>query len=321
MKRAFDLLNFLASGLEYSGNDLAKSLGVTRAAIWNQIKKLRDQGLSIVIGPNGGYVLETSYKGLDAEEIMRNLRGRGVDGVHCVVEPVVDSTNKRLFDGLTNEVSHGDALFAEYQTSGKGRRGDTWVSPPGSGICFSLCWFFDAPPSTFSALSLVVGIVIVKRLESLGVIGLQLKWPNDIVRGDQKVAGILIEMRSESAGICKTIIGVGINFNLPEQVRKKIDRPTGDLGLQVNQKITRNEIASEILHGLSDELERFGRDGFDIFHSDWQRLDLLSGRQVRLELGERDVVGKVSGVDRNGALLIQSDSGMESFLSGHLVIL
>ena len=321
MRRAFDLLNSLANGPERSGEELAKSFGVTRAAVWNQIRKLRAQGLSIVIGPNGGYLLQTPYEALDAKEITASLRGKCVANINCSVEFVVDSTNERLLQGLTSESSHGDALCAEYQTLGRGRRGDKWVSPPGSGICLSLCWFFDTPPSTFSALSLVVGIAIINSLEDLGATGLQLKWPNDIMRGGKKIAGILIEMRAESAGICKTVIGVGINFNLPDQAKEQIDRPASDLGEQVNQRYTRNQVISEILAALSVHLDKFGRLGFSSFTDDWQRLDLLYGRKVRLELGERDFTGVANGVDRNGALIIKNKSGVERFLSGHLVIL
>jgi BirA family biotin operon repressor/biotin-[acetyl-CoA-carboxylase] ligase len=321
MRRAFDLLNSLADGAERSGEDLAKSLGVTRAAVWNQIRKLRRQGLSIVIGPNGGYLLQMSYSALNAKAITASLRKKGVDHINCSVEFVVDSTNERLLQGLTGRSLHGDALCAEYQTLGRGRRGDKWISPPGSGICLSLCWFFGTPPSTFSALSLAVGISIIKRLEDLGAKGLQLKWPNDIMRDEKKIAGILIEMRAESAGMCKTVIGVGINFDLPKQAKDHIDRPAGDLGGEVTHHYTRNEVIGEILAGLSIDLERFGRLGFEIFTDDWRRLDLLHGQKVRLELGERDITGIAAGVDSNGALIIENSSGVERFLSGHLVLL
>ena len=128
-------------------------------------------------------------------------------------------------------------------------------------------------------------------------------------------------MRAESAGMCKTVIGVGINFNLPDQAKEQIDRPASDLGERVNQRYTRNQVISEILAGLSLDLDKFGRLGFNSFLSDWQRLDLLHGRKVRLELGERDFTGIANGVDSNGALIIENKSGVERFLSGHLVIL
>jgi BirA family biotin operon repressor/biotin-[acetyl-CoA-carboxylase] ligase len=320
MRRAFEILRLLSDGDLHSGEDLALSLGITRAAVWNQIRRLRTEGLSIAATAGGGYQLGCKFEGLDSAEIEKHLKQEGCFLFQCRVEDVIDSTNTRLLLQSVKSNVHRQALFAEFQTIGRGRRGDKWVSPPGSGICFSLGYVFDTPPATFSALSLVVGISLIEALQKVGVRGIKLKWPNDIVRGDEKVAGILIEMRAEASGASRTVIGIGVNFELPEEVAKLVDRPVGDLGYHVTEKFNRNQVAAKILHVLGVNLLRFETAGFTAFHDDWRESDALSGRNILLALGTRQVEGVSRGVDENGALLLETNNGLESFLSGHLTV-
>jgi BirA family biotin operon repressor/biotin-[acetyl-CoA-carboxylase] ligase len=320
MRRAFEILRLLSDGGLHSGEDLAVSLGITRAAVWNQIRRLRAEGLLITATAGVGYKLNCQFEALDSAEIERHLQQQGCYLFQCRVEDVIDSTNTRLLLQSVKSDIHGQVLFAEFQTTGRGRRGDKWVSPPGSGICFSLGYVFDTPPATFSALSLVVGISMTEALEKIGVRGIKVKWPNDIVRGEEKVAGILIEMRVEASGASRTVIGIGLNFVLPEKVIKLVDRPIGALESHVTDKFTRNQVAATILHVLSVNLLRFETSGFAAFHDDWRNFDALSGRNIRLELGTREVKGISRGVDENGALLLDTNSGLESFLSGHLTV-
>ncbi len=321
MRRAFEILKLLADGGLHSGENLAHCLGITRAAVWNQVKRLRTEGLSISGTAGGGYRLDFKFEALDGLEIERHLQKLGCSLFQCCVEDVIDSTNTRLLLQSVKSNIHGQVLFAEFQTTGRGRRGDKWVSPPGTGICFSLGYVFDTPPATFSALSLVVGISMAEALDKIGVDGIKLKWPNDIVRGQEKIAGILIEMRAEASGASRTVIGIGLNFMLPEKVSKLVDRPVGDLGSHVTVKFTRNQVAATILHVLNVNLSRFEISGFAAFHDDWRNFDSLLGRKIRLELGAREVNGVSRGVDKNGALLVETNSGLESFLSGHLTVI
>jgi len=209
-------------------------------------------------------------------------------------------------------------LFAEHQTAGRGRRGDRWMSPPGSGLCFSLAWRFDTPPPSFSALSLVIGVAIVTALQSLGIDDARLKWPNDIVRGQKKLAGILIEMRSEASGPCLAVIGIGLNINLSAHARTLIDRPSDDFRSATGHDISRNLLAASLLRGLASALAEFAQAGFAPFRPVWLRYDALADRQVCLELGERSVNGTARGVDADGALIIEHDGERERFVSGHL---
>ncbi|MCB1747680.1 MAG: biotin--[acetyl-CoA-carboxylase] ligase [Gammaproteobacteria bacterium] len=319
MRRAFELLALLGDGAEHSGAELSQALGVTRAAVWNQVQRLREAGIEIRGVAGQGYALAQGFEALDRAALRERL-----DGAACVAWPaievarVTDSTNERLLRALDSGDIHGHALFAEFQTAGRGRRGDRWISPPGSGLCFSCGWRFDAPPSTFSALSLVVGLAVVRCLREAGADDARLKWPNDVVRNGRKLAGILIEMRSEAGGPCHTVIGIGVNIALSPQARAAIDQPSDDVTAACGHAVSRNALAASLLGRLGAMLAEFATQGFAPFRDDWLAHDALVGRTVLLDLGPRTVSGRARGVDAHGALLIEHGGRCEPFVSGHL---
>ncbi|MEQ8661018.1 MAG: biotin--[acetyl-CoA-carboxylase] ligase [Gammaproteobacteria bacterium] len=323
MRRALALLGLLADGAEHPGSELATTLGVTRAAVWNQVRRLRAEGIAIDATPAHGYRLGGGFEALDGALVGSLLAQDGCHAWNAIeVAGVTDSTNERLLrahdeQGGTHD-QHGRVLFAEYQTAGRGRRGDRWISPPGSGLCFSLAWRFDTPPPTFSALSLAVGLAVVTCLEGEGVRDARLKWPNDVVRGNAKIAGILIEMRAEAGGPCLAVIGIGINTALPAAARGLIDRPSEDVSTASGRAVSRNRLAAALLASLATMLQRFARSGFAPFHAAWLARDALADTAVTLELGNRTVSGTARGVDEHGALVIEHGGARERFISGHL---
>lgn len=318
MRRAFALLDLLSDGAEHGGTELAEALGVTRAAVWHQVAQLREQGMAIAASRGHGYHLVGGFEALSADGIRAQLSGPARDALHIETVTITDSTNERLLAALNSGDIHGQVLLAEHQTAGRGRRGDRWLSPPGSGLCLSLGWRFDQPPATFSALSLVVGMAITESLRELGVSAAMLKWPNDILYDGGKLAGILIEMRSEAGGPCRTVIGIGINVQMSAQARALIDQPVEDFTHASGQAVSRNRLAAVLLSALARTLPQFGRDGFAVFRQDWLRYDALVGQAVKLELPNRTVLGTARGVDDHGALIIEHDGGRETFVSGHL---
>jgi BirA family biotin operon repressor/biotin-[acetyl-CoA-carboxylase] ligase len=318
MRRAFALLDLLSDGAEHGGTELAEALGVTRAAVWHQVAQLREQGMVIAASRGHGYQLPGGFEALSAESIRAQLSGPARDALLIETVTLTDSTNERLLAALNSGDIHGQVLLAEHQTAGRGRRGDRWLSPPGSGLCLSLGWRFDQPPATFSALSLVVGMAITESLRELGVSAAMLKWPNDILYDGGKLAGILIEMRSEAGGPCRTVIGIGINVQMSAQARALIDQPVEDFTHASGQAVSRNRLAAVLLSALARTLPQFGRDGFAVFRQDWLRYDALVGQAVKLELPNRTVLGTARGVDDHGALIIEHDGGRETFVSGHL---
>ena len=318
MRRAFALLELLSDGADHAGSTLAQTLGVTRAAVWHQVAQLRAQGLAIEAARGRGYRLRDGFEALNADTIRRHLSSSAQDTLTLETLTITDSTNERLLAALNEGDIHGRALLAEHQTAGRGRRGDRWISPPGSGLCMSLAWRFEQPPATFSALSLVVGMAIAESLRALGVSAAMLKWPNDILCNNGKLAGILIEMRAEAGGPSRTVIGIGINVQMSAQARALIDQAVMDFTQASGNGISRNRLAAMLLSALVRILPQFGREGFAPFRDDWSRYDALAGQAVTLALPNRVVAGIARGVDDHGALLIEHGGRRESFVSGHL---
>lgn len=320
MRRALELLQLLADGAEHSGADLARLLGVTRAAVWNQVRRLREEGVEIEGTSGRGYRLAEGFEALDAARIETALAEAGAPAPLTVeVLDVTDSTNERLLRAIPERDIHRCALLAEHQSAGRGRRGDRWLSAPGSGLMMSLGWRFDPAPPTFSALSLVVGLAIAESLREHGVSAATLKWPNDILWDGRKLAGILIEMRSEAGGPSVTVIGIGLNMRVSAQALARIGRPADGYLAAGGAAIGRNALAATLLGRLATTLEIFAHTGFAPFRARWAALDGLADRPVRLELPERAVEGVARGVDEHGALVIEHDGRREIFLAGHLL--
>jgi BirA family biotin operon repressor/biotin-[acetyl-CoA-carboxylase] ligase len=320
--KTFELLMALADGRAHSGADLARAAGVSRAAIWARVQRLQALGLEILAVPGKGYRLAQGFEFLDETTIRGELSpaaNAAIPMLTCL--QVTDSTNERLLQQATAGTVHGHALFAEYQSAGRGRRGDVWVAPPGSGLCVSLGWRFDAPPATMSALGLAVGIAVARAVDDLGLAEVRLKWPNDVLYDGRKLAGILIEMRAEHGGPSTVVIGIGLNVHIPARVRAGISQPVVDLHEALGRAPARNRIAARLLEALTQRLADFSRAGFAPLAAAWAHYDGLAGRRVQLELPGRAVVGMARGVDPTGMLLIEQEDRTEAFLSGHVRVL
>ncbi len=319
MDKSFALLAALADGRAHSGASLAEQLYVSRAAIWNRVKRLQALGVDIYAVRGKGYQLARGFEFLDEHALRRALSPAAAAIVRAVtVSMVTDSTNQRLLELVPSSGVHGRVWLAEYQTAGRGRRGDRWLAPPGSAVCLSLGWRFDAPPRDLSALSLVVGVAIARALGGLGARGIGLKWPNDLLVRGRKLAGILIEMRSELGGPCSVVIGVGVNVALGDEVRARIDQPSASLADCCEQLPARNLVAAALISALVECLRAFTAGGFAPLAAAWRELDALAGHAVELTLPDRLVRGIARGVDAHGMLQIEHNGRTETFLSGHL---
>ncbi len=231
----------------------------------------------------------------------------------------VDSTNQVLLDRLANESIHGQVCLAEFQTAGRGRRGNRWITPFGAGICLSLGWRFEMPPNSLSALGLATGVGIMRVLEALGVQGVGLKWPNDVLWNGRKLGGILVEAKGGARGFTDVVIGVGLNVAFPEEKLDAIDQPWVDIATIVGRRVSRNELAARLLCALFEILEACERQGLSGFIEEWRRYDLLRGTQVALSLPNGDtIVGEAQDIDPEGALLVSVNGRIERYCSGEI---
>lgn len=311
------LLSCLLDNEYHSGNGLSARLGVSRTVIWKVIRQLRGYGLDIEARHGKGYRLHDEIDLLDRAEILGEP-GQPARGCSMDVLFDAESTNKCLTDLFGQPELHKRIVLAEYQHGGKGRRGRTWMSPFARGLYLSLGWRFDLPPASLNALSLASGVTVAQALAELGMPGLSLKWPNDLVLAGKKVGGILLEARSETAASCDVVIGIGINVRLDQETRTGLDQPATDLAGHYHSLPSRSRLAGRIIAGLFSMLERVASGGMGEYVAEWKRLDCLSGRQAELRMPGQVVRGHVRGVDDNGLLLLETCGNIEKFSSGEL---
>ena len=225
------------------------------------------------------------------------------------MHPSIDSTNDALFACFR----HRHALLAEYQTAGRGRRGRSWISPPGCGISISYGFRFDRGLQRLGSLSLVAGVAVAEALAEGGVadggVAVNLKWPNDLVVGERKLGGLLIEIRGAGAGgPSKAVIGLGINARLPRAAEAPgqylpPDQPWTDLYAITKQALDRNRLAARLIAALDAACREFEQYGFEPFEARWAALDALRGRHVRVIGGNHEKLeGAAEGVTPRGRL-------------------
>ena len=229
-----------------------------------------------------------------------------------------DSTSTRLLERAQQGAAAGSLLVADQQTAGRGRRGRSWLSSPEASLTFSLLWRFDGAVAQLAGLSLAVGIAVARALVAGGVPGVGLKWPNDILLDGGKLGGILIELEATPGGML-AVIGIGLNLQLPASGEEEFLHRPAALDQALSPLPDRHLLLAQLLIELAAVLDRFAERGFAALRSDWQAHHAWQGRQVRLLNGGLvDREGICLGADTDGALLLQTDFGIERCFSGDL---
>jgi len=317
MQRQQRLLALLADGRFHSGESLGRALGVGRSAVWKLVRALRGGALEVFAVPGRGYRLAEPLELLDPERIRAELDGAARARLGTLeVLPEVDSTNRHLLRRARVGLGAGAACLAECQRAGRGRRGRSWVSPPGANVYLSVLWRFEAAADV-TALTLVLGVAAAQALESLGVSGVGIKWPNDLILRERKLGGILLELEGTSGGPLRVVAGVGINVRMPAALASRIEQPWIDLA-GAGAAPGRNRLAGRVLARWLDAAERFRREGFVPFRPAWERLDRVRGRAVRVEHPDRTLHGRALGVDHRGALLVCAGDRVHRVQSGEV---
>jgi BirA family biotin operon repressor/biotin-[acetyl-CoA-carboxylase] ligase len=309
-----DLLAILSDGDFHSGEELGTQLGVTRAAVWKQLKKLESLNIPLSSVKGKGYRLSDAIELLDQDLIKDQIEGR-LDCLEVLLN--TESTNSYLLEKASDHMGKRYAVLAEKQESGRGRRGRTWVSPFGKNIYLSLLWSFGGGLGSLEGLSLVIAIAVERALTELGVKDAKLKWPNDVYLNNKKLAGILLEVSGEYSGHCQVVIGIGLNVKLSEYDAESIDQPWAQLSEHL-ENLDRNVIAASVINQLIKCIEQFDKQGFSAFKNYWTERDAFINQQVDLILPNKTSTGVVKGVNTKGELLLQTDSGLEAINAGEV---
>ena len=211
------LLKLLKDGRFHSGQALGAALGVSRSAVWKQLQHLEAElGLSIHKVRGRGYQLSAPLALLDPAEISAQAPSCNWP---VLVYDSIDSTNAEALRAIERGQAAPFVVLSERQTAGRGRRGRKWVSPFAENIYYSLVLRIEGGMRQLEGLSLVVGLAVMQTLRELGIAAAGLKWPNDVLVGQKKIAGILLELVGDPADVCHVVLGVGINVNMQSATR------------------------------------------------------------------------------------------------------
>lgn len=318
-----NLIRLLSDGDFHSGEQLGECLGISRAAVWKQLKKLEALGIPLQAVRGLGYRLIEPLELLNGSDIVSGLpRDARCQLKRLFVEETLPSTNRYLRERFVQGAGHAEACLVEQQTAGQGRRGRGWVCPWGQGLLLSLGWRFEGPASTLAGLSLAIGVGVAEVLEKHGV-KVSLKWPNDILLCDTtsyaKLAGILLEVGGDLAGPCDVVIGLGLNVSLPPSIRQQFDQPVAAVHDQA-PFISRNQLAAELLEKFLDLLKGFEAQGFEPWRKAWNERNAYAGREIEVFEGERRYIAKAGSVDKAGNLEVWREDRLYHLAGGEISV-
>ena len=303
---AFRLLRELSHERFVSGTRLAEKFGVSRSAVSDALHDASEAGVDIFSLTRRGYRLAGPVELLSLERLRKEL-GAIANRLDVDLVESVASTNSALMQRAGAGAPSGACLVAEIQTAGRGRRGRVWQSAFGASLTFSLLWRFEKGAAQLGGLSLAVGLAVVRALRKLGIgaADVALKWPNDVVAGHRKLAGVLIESQGDMLGPTAVVIGIGINVSLPDPLIAAIDQPVTDVRRLAGKTISRNLLLGEVLRQLVGMLDQFQVQGFPAFRQEWTAAHALHEKPVRVLSGDGSAIDAVvRDVADDGSLIV-----------------
>ena len=307
------ILGILKNADNYiSGEEMSRRLGISRAAVWKHIKKLREEGYSILSVTNKGYRLRGEPDNISPERVADMLDTRYI-GRSIVHFNSTDSTNEEA--KRRSDMPEGTLFIAETQQSGKGRLGRAWESPRSGGIWASLLLKPDISAGELPQITLAAGVAVCRAIGG----GAKIKWPNDIVMGTKKVCGILTEMSAEPDRINYVVCGIGINVNVekfPAELSEKATSIYNETGI----KQDRNALTARVMNEFERVYDIFLRDGFGALAEEYGRECVTLGKRVQVIYHNKKIQGSATGIDESGALIVDTDDGRITVASGEVSV-
>ena len=300
-----------------SGPTLAKKAGISRSAVWKHIKILRRYGYAIQSRHGLGYKLVGQTDLPVPWELARVLHTSFV-GKHIVYRETIDSTQNLAISLASKPDSHGTVVIAEQQKSGRGRQDRKWLSPRG-GIWLSVVLRPSIPTAKITLLPFVTGLAVYDTINTTGL-DARLKWPNDVIISDKKVAGILLDISAQADQVNYAVIGIGINTNVDASAISarldgiKITSISGELG----HTVSRLDLTRSLLENIERYYVEMEQRGVDTILQEWKKRSDILGRKVTVVQNNKMIQGVAADVNYDGSLLVQTDHGVINVVSGDI---
>lgn len=318
---SIDLLRALGAPGGHSLDALAIRCGTTRARARRALAALVAQGyVRQADEPDGEVYSAAAEFDFLALPALRAALGPAAARVSIEIVDACPSTNSALLE-RPSEAMPAEACFliTEAQTAGRGRRGRKWLSGVGQAITCSTAFEFPLPLRHLSGLSLAVGVAAARALAGLGATGVRLKWPNDLMIGQAKLGGILVETRA-NRGAIRVVIGIGINHATEPGLGERLRRRVTSISEVLDPLPSRNLVAAALLGELLAVTDAFADRGLDAVRTEWEALHAHAGHRLRVELSDgRALDGTAAGIDADGALLLATSTGLVPVSSGEVV--
>jgi BirA family biotin operon repressor/biotin-[acetyl-CoA-carboxylase] ligase len=296
-----------------SGEALAAEIGCSRAAVHRHVEALRRDGIPVRAGSRG-YRLPQELDLVVPELLAPRLReplGGPVEWLR-----VTGSTNDDLATRARAGAPEGLVIGADHQTAGRGRRGRAWSDRAGDGLMLSVLLRPRAAPVEVGTLPLVVAVAVAEALAGLGVEGVGIAWPNDVLVAGRKVAGILCELSADQERVDWVVAGIGLNVRRPPEI-PDARWPPGSLA-DVGTPAYRLDLATAVLVELSRRYGGWRAAGPAEALRAYAARDALRGRPLSVTVGDRVITGDGGGVDELGRLVVGTPEGVRALASGEV---
>jgi BirA family transcriptional regulator, biotin operon repressor / biotin---[acetyl-CoA-carboxylase] ligase len=305
-----------------SGAQLAEQLGISRAAIWSRIEELRKLDYDIEASPHFGYRLVSSPDALHADDLLARLGKTKVIGRDIRVFEQTTSTNDVIEKLARDGVKEGVVVFAESQTRGRGRLGRKWISPAHKGLWFSILLRPDLRPQETTQLTVASATALRRAIQTETGLKPEIKWPNDILVGGKKIAGILTELSAELDKVRYVILGIGIDVNLnANELPAELRKTATSLKIESDEIISRAELAVAVLRELDLDYARICGGKFSAVADEWEAHCATIGKNVTVHIGDRKIRGRAESLDDDGALLLRTEHGhLERIIGGDVTL-
>ncbi|MFQ5442057.1 MAG: biotin--[acetyl-CoA-carboxylase] ligase [Thermodesulfobacteriota bacterium] len=303
-----------------SGESLSRTLSISRTAVWKQIKGLKKMGFAIESVPSKGYRLEAKTGSADPFNAVSLTAGLASEtiGKKIFFYDSLDSTNTRAFELGRSGEPEGAVVIAETQTSGKGRLGRIWESPAGVNLYASIIIRPNLAPYEAQGITLLAAVTASEAIAAFVPSSPVVKWPNDVLIGSRKVAGILTEMDTEPERINFIVVGIGVNVNMTKNLLPdSLKAVATSLRDSAGGEVSRTEFALSLFYSFEKWYKIYLTEGLPPVLGAWKGLFASEGKPVRVTGLNDTIEGICMGVDSTGALLVRRASGgVEKVLAG-----